>query len=84
MADFFFMPTGIGSVPFQDVARTCRDIVSLFPSAPFWPQFVRKSHREDMIIQFSEGLPLLERQEKGAIGGHLPDTRQGGRPCWFL
>ncbi len=57
---FHLRATGIGSVPFLDIQRTCRDIFRLFPDVPFWPQFVRRSLQEDMIIQFSEGLPLLD------------------------
>jgi len=59
-AGFNFLPTGIGSVPFLDVEETCRDILNRLPSVPFWPQFVKRSHLEDMIIQPSERLPLLE------------------------
>lgn len=62
--DFNFLATGIGSVPFQDVAATCRDILHHFPDMPFWPQFVQRSYAEDMYIQYSEGLPLLEVNEK--------------------
>jgi hypothetical protein len=54
-----FMATGIGSVPFQDVEGTCGEICRWTPSMPFWPQFVKRSHLEDMIIQYSEGLPLV-------------------------
>jgi len=57
--DFRFVATGIGSVPFEDIEGTCRKIGQWTPSMPFWPQFVQRSHLEDMIIQFSEGLPLL-------------------------
>ena len=60
MPDFNFTATGVGSVPFNDIQGTCRDILERFPQAPFWPQFVKLSHQEDMIIQYSEGLPLLE------------------------
>ena len=59
-ADFGFMATGIGSVPFLDVEATCREISDTAPFMPFWPQFVKRSHVEDMSIQYSEGLPLLE------------------------
>ena len=58
--DFSFMATGIGSVPFLDVEVTCREIADMAPFMPFWPQFVKRSHLEDMSIQYSEGLPLLE------------------------
>ncbi len=57
--DFRFMATGIGSVPFLDIDTTCREISKMVPFIPFWPQFVQRSHVEDMIIQYSEGLPLL-------------------------
>lgn len=57
---FGFIATGIGSIPFQDIKGTCRDILEQFPSMPFWPQFVKRSYLEDMSIQFSEGLPLLD------------------------
>ena len=58
--DFGFMATAIGSVPFLDVDATCREIIRFFPLMPFWPQFVKRSYLEDMSVQYSEGLPLLE------------------------
>jgi len=58
--DFGFMATGIGSVPFLDIERTCRKIGHWTPAMPFWPQFVRRTHLEDMVIQYSEGLPLAQ------------------------
>ena len=57
--DFHFIPTGIGSVPWTEVADTCDRILKCVPEAPFWPQFVRLSFFEDMIAQFSEGLTFL-------------------------
>jgi hypothetical protein len=60
---FNFLATGIGSVPFQDVKATCREILEHFPSMPFWPQFVKRSYLEGMSIQYSEGLPLLGIKE---------------------
>lgn len=62
--DFGFLATGIGSVPFLDIRDTCRMILEHFPRAPFWPQFPRRSFLEGMIVQFSEGLPLLEMDEE--------------------
>jgi hypothetical protein len=61
---FNFMATGVGSVPFQDVETTCRDILEHLPFIPFWPQFVKRTHLEDMNIQYSECLPLLETIEE--------------------
>ncbi|MBN2033064.1 MAG: hypothetical protein JW836_07295 [Deltaproteobacteria bacterium] len=57
--EFYFLATGIGSVPFLDIEGTCRRILETCPEMPYWPQFVQRSRLEDMIIQFSQGLPLL-------------------------
>ena len=61
--DFHFLATGIGSVPYLDVHSTCRCILEACPQIPFWPQFVQRSPLEDMIIQFTEGLPFLKVTE---------------------
>jgi len=61
---FNFKATGIGSVPSTDIRGTCLNILKEFPEIPFWPQFVKRSHLEDMNIQFSEGLPLLRIEEE--------------------
>ncbi len=62
--NFGFTATGIGSVPFLEVEETCEEIIGLFPEMPFWPQFVKRSYFEDMSVQYSEGLPLLEVNEE--------------------
>jgi hypothetical protein len=65
---FNFMATGIGSVPFLNVENTCHLILRIFPDIPFWPQFVKQGHLEDMSIQATQGLPLLEvNHEKNSI-----------------
>jgi methionine synthase II (cobalamin-independent) len=65
---FNFKATGIGSVPSLGVQDTCIHILEQLPEIPFWPQLVKRTYLEDMNIQFSEGLPLLEiRQEKRAL-----------------
>jgi methionine synthase II (cobalamin-independent) len=62
---FHFTPTGIGSVPSLDVSSTCLQILGHCREVPFWPQFVRRTNLEAMVIQFSEGFPLLEISEDG-------------------
>jgi len=75
--DFRFMATGIGSVPYEDIETTCRQICRWLPFMPFWPQFVRRSHLEDMIIQYSEGLPLLTvNAEDRSLSISPSDTRE--------
>ena len=65
---FNFMATGIGSIPTTDAEAACTEILQLLPRAPYWPQLVKRSHLEDMNIQFSEGLPLLKiKEEKRAL-----------------
>lgn len=61
---FCFKATGIGSVPFLDLKDTCARILERLPHMPYWPQFVKRSHLEDMAIQYSEGLPLLKVSEE--------------------
>ena len=58
--DFHFLATGIGSVPDLDVRAACLRILHTCPQIPFWPQLVHRSHLEDMVVQFTEGLPFLE------------------------
>lgn len=64
---FHFCATGIGSVPFLDVPAVCRHVLNTIPRMPFWPQFVKRNRQEDMNVQFSEGLPLLEFNEARGI-----------------
>lgn len=76
--NFHFLATGIGSVPFQDIERTCVEILERLPEIPFWPQFVKRSPLEDMALQFSEGLPLLEiNEEKRSIA--IPSLKDAER-----
>jgi hypothetical protein len=58
------MATGVGSVPFLDVNTTCQYILKFFPDIPFWPQFVKLSHFEDMTIQASQRFPRIELDSK--------------------
>ncbi|MCJ7809663.1 MAG: hypothetical protein MUP26_05295 [Desulfobulbaceae bacterium] len=62
--NFGFIATGIGSVPFESIEGSCREIIESLPHIPFWPQFVKRSFLEDMNVQFSEKLPLLHVNEK--------------------
>lgn len=66
-APFDFLATGIGSVPFLDIGETCRQILHACPEMPYWPQMVKRSPLEDMVIQFSEGLPLLKIEGKSLV-----------------
>ncbi len=49
--------TGIGSFPHTAVKAACDLILSTIPEVPVWPQLSKIDFREQMDIQYSEGLP---------------------------
>jgi len=56
------LTTSIGSLPFRDVKEAI-DLVSLStPHIPAWPQ-LPQIPEERMIVQFTEGMPGLKREE---------------------
>jgi len=57
------MATGIGSFPHQDASAACALILKTTPAMPFWPQLPKVDFREQMEIQFSEGLPCAVLDE---------------------
>jgi methionine synthase II (cobalamin-independent) len=55
--EFECLPTAIGSMPHTNPDECCSVIMKCLPDIPFWPQLTRRSPKENMIIQFSEGFP---------------------------
>ncbi|MDA8090680.1 MAG: hypothetical protein M0Z61_10765 [Nitrospiraceae bacterium] len=53
-----YLTTGIGSLPHEDAEAAVTLILGTF-DIPFWPQLPRVSFREQMIPQYSEGLPFI-------------------------
>ncbi|MBD3419712.1 MAG: hypothetical protein GF398_06300 [Chitinivibrionales bacterium] len=51
------MATGIGSMPFTDPDKAVAIALSNLPQAPMWPQLPKISLKEQMEIQYSEGIP---------------------------
>ena len=75
---FNFKATGIGSVPWLDIDTACEKILNFLPSIPFWPQLVKRSAFEDMNIQCTEGLPLLNVDlEKRTITASASNMEEG-------
>jgi methionine synthase II (cobalamin-independent) len=64
MSKFSFEATGIGSLPFKDAKAACGLIFDNFKTIPFWPQLPKRSFREHMYCQFSEGMPGVVIDEK--------------------
>lgn len=51
--------TGIGSFPHNDAIAACDIILATMPEVPVWPQLIKADFREQMEIQYSEGLPCV-------------------------
>jgi hypothetical protein len=61
------LATALGSFPHTDVHAVCRLVLDYFPDIPVWPQLPRLHFRENMYVQFTQGLPCLvidEEREK--------------------
>ena len=57
-----FLTTGIGSLPYIDAKKSVEKVLEF--DIPFWPQLPKRSFRENMYSQFSQGLPGLVIDEK--------------------
>jgi methionine synthase II (cobalamin-independent) len=55
--------TTIGSLPHTDVARGTALILEHTPEIPSWVQFPKRNRYENMMIQFTEGLPGLVEED---------------------
>lgn len=53
------LATTIGSLPHTDVVRGTRLMFESTPDIPSWIQFPKRNPYENMLIQFTEGLPGL-------------------------
>ena len=57
--EFGCLPTAIGSMPQTDPRTACAQVVHYLKDIPAWPQLSRRSFRENMYAQFSQGFPGL-------------------------
>jgi hypothetical protein len=57
------LATTIGSLPHADAVRGTRLIFECTPQIPAWVQFPRRVWRENMMVQFTEGMPGLHENE---------------------
>ena len=55
--DLTFIATAIGSLPHVNAEEALDIIFANIPSCPIWPQLPKRGLREQMEIQYSEGLP---------------------------
>lgn len=52
-----FAMIAIGSLPHTDPEHACGLLLEAFPEVAAWPQLPRRSFRENMYAQYSEGMP---------------------------
>jgi hypothetical protein len=52
-----FLATAIGSLPHDDPAIAVDVVLANIPDAPAWPQLPKLGLREQMEVQYSEGIP---------------------------
>jgi hypothetical protein len=76
-SDTKFLATAIGSLPHTDSEKAVEIILDKIPGCPIWPQLPRLGLREQMEIQYSEGLPCVEIDE--AKGRMFFDTSDEDR-----
>ncbi len=60
--EFGCLPTAIGSMPHTNPDEACSIIMRYLPDIPIWPQLPKRSPKENMIVQFSEGFPGVVTQ----------------------
>lgn len=53
------LATTMGSLPHREPSAGVDLVIKYTPEIPAWPQFPRLSLKENMIIQFTEGMPAL-------------------------
>jgi len=59
------LPTAVGSLPHTDPVAACDLIRRVLPEIPIWPQLPRRSFRENMYAQYSQGFPGVVLDEAG-------------------
>jgi len=74
--DFQFLATGIGSVPDLDVHAACLRILAKHaPTSLLASARAPQPHFENMVVQFTEGLPFIEvtgdRKALLRVPGHM-------------
>jgi methionine synthase II (cobalamin-independent) len=63
--EFGLLPTMIGSLPHTDPDKAAALVARFLPDIPAWPQLPKRSFREGMVAQYSEGFPgIVVGEEK--------------------
>ena len=68
------LATTLGSLPHTDVSRGTRLMFASTPEIPSWVQFPKRDFHENMMVQFTEGLPgLVETDDRVYFDSSAPD-----------
>ncbi len=68
------LSTTIGSLPHTDVTRGTALIFENTPEIPSWVQFPKRTFHENMMVQFTEGMPgLVEDGDRIFFNTEAPD-----------
>lgn len=65
MKPFNFLATAVGSLGHTDAKAATSFILDTLRDIPCWVQLPRRSFKENMYVQFSEGIPGVVIEEKG-------------------
>ena len=60
-----FSATAIGSYPHKNVDDACNLVLKTLTEIPCWPQLPERDMREEMCVQYTEGLPFLKLYPEG-------------------
>jgi len=71
--EFNCLPTIIGSMPHTDPAAACAQVLQYLKDIPAWPQLPRRSFKENMNAQFSEGFPGIRLNNDNLSVDHTRD-----------
>tara|TARA_B100001964_G_scaffold94195_1_gene105687 strand:+ start:1147 stop:2196 length:1050 start_codon:yes stop_codon:yes gene_type:complete len=69
-----FSATAIGSYPHNNVTDACNLILKTLSEIPCWPQLPERDMNEEMLVQYTEGLPFLKiDQKKKSVYVDMPE-----------
>jgi hypothetical protein len=69
----FCLATAIGSMPHTDAKRGTSLTLGCTPAIPSWVQFPKRAEQENMMLQFTEGIPgLVEQDERTILDASAP------------
>jgi len=55
--EFNCLPTAVGSMPHTDPQAACAQVINYLKEIPCWPQLPKRSFKENMYAQYSQGFP---------------------------